>query len=97
MTQPGAGHSEVEPGADMARTPLDPLTERFLRTWRVLDSSPLRPVWPFVLGAVYAGFALILARSVLIAAGIAVGLVAATGWFGRSVCERLEEMDRFSD
>ena len=77
--------------------PLDPLTERFARVWRALDTSPLRPVWPFALGALYAGLALVLARSVVIAAAVTVVLVAVTGWFGRAVCARLEELDRLSD
>lgn len=77
--------------------PLDPLTERFVRVWRALDASPLRPIWPFALGVLYAGTALLVARSLVVAALVTVALVSLTIWFGRAVCERLEEMDRLSD
>ena len=84
-------------GSAGAPPPLDPLTERFARVWRALDASPLRPLWPFALGAAYAGLMLLVARSIIVAALLTVGLVGLTGWFGRAVCARLEALDRVSD
>ena len=57
----------------------------------------LKHVWPFALGASIAGVAMLVGRSLIVAAVIAFVAVGAIGWFGRAVARRLEELDRISD
>ena len=89
--------STRQSGALVPVPDLDPMSDRFVSVWRALDDSVLRLVWPFILGAMIAGLAMLVGRSLIVAAVISLVAVGMIGWFGRAVARRLEELDRISD
>ena len=50
----------------------DTVTRWFLETWRWLDDTPLRQVWPFALGILLALAAFQVTGNALLAAGIVI-------------------------
>lgn len=76
---------------------MHPMTQRFAEAWLWLDDTPLRVFWPFLLGALMAGLALVVTRHLLVAVGVTALLYSGLVLWGRSVARQLEDIHRLSD